>query len=186
MWYKKKKVYNTKTVWRGSRSIDDNEVHYSYLNKIKWKVVFIQCVMDQYEESNATIWARHPKRFKNDTCTFDASKELVMCMPFDFIKKDKKWTYIDNKWLVKLMEYLKKAQSSNIKQIRFIRHIKRLDIYENSWEYESEDDSHIYKIFLENDTSQCVNFGQINDIIEGEEEWLQVWCTHGWAKILCR
>jgi hypothetical protein len=46
---------------------------------------FIQCVMYQYEESNTTIQARHPKLFKNDTYIFDASKELVMCMPFDFI-----------------------------------------------------------------------------------------------------
>jgi hypothetical protein len=47
--------------------------------------------MDQYEESNATIQARHPKLFKHDTYIFDASKELVMCMPFDFINglKDK-------------------------------------------------------------------------------------------------
>ncbi len=128
---------------------------------------------DKYEESNATIQARHPK-FKNDTYIFDASKELVMCMPFDFINmlKDKKWARIDNKWLVKLTKHLKKAQSSNIKQIRFIRHIGRLDIYENLREYESKDDCYIYEIFLEKDTSQYVNFGQINDVI-GEEEWLQ-------------
>jgi hypothetical protein len=51
----------------------------------------IQCVMDEYEESNATIPARHPKLFKDDTYKFEASKELVMCMPFDFIDglKDK-------------------------------------------------------------------------------------------------
>ncbi len=78
----------------------------------------------------------------------------------------------DNKWLVKLMKHLKKAQSSNIKQIRFIRHIGRLDIYDNSREYEIEDDCHIYEIFLENNTTNYVNFGQINDIIE-DEEWLQ-------------
>jgi hypothetical protein len=54
----------------------------------------IQCVMDDYEESNATIPERHPKLFKDDTYMFEASKELVMCMPFDFINglKDKKWT----------------------------------------------------------------------------------------------
>jgi hypothetical protein len=97
-----------------------------------------------------------------------------MCMPFDFMYglKDKKWTRIDKKWLVKLMKHMKKAQSSNIKQIRFIRHIGRLDIYEKLREYESEDDCCICEIFLENDTSQYVNFGQINDII-GDEEWLQ-------------
>jgi hypothetical protein len=59
-------------------------------------------------------------------------------MPFDFIDglKDKNWTRIDHKWLARLMKHLKKAQSSNIKQIRFIRHIGRLDIYDNSREYE--------------------------------------------------
>ena len=98
--------------------------------------------MNEYEESNATIQARHPKLFKDDTYEFDASKELVMCMPFDFINglKDKKWTQIDKKWLARLMKHLKKAQSSNIKQIRFIRLIGRLDIYENSREYEIEED----------------------------------------------
>jgi hypothetical protein len=53
---------------------------------------FIQCVMEEYEESNATIRAKHPKLFKDDTYKFEASKDLLMCMPFDFIDglKDKK------------------------------------------------------------------------------------------------
>jgi hypothetical protein len=56
------------------------------------KKFVIKCVMDEYEESNATIQTRHPKLFKDDTYEFEASKELVMCMPFDFIDglKDKK------------------------------------------------------------------------------------------------
>ncbi len=89
--------------------------------------------MDQYKEINATIQARHPKLFKDDTYEFEASKELVMCMPFNFIDwlKDLKWTHVDKKWLNRLMKHLKKAQSSNIKQIRFVRHIGRLDIYDN-------------------------------------------------------
>jgi hypothetical protein len=33
----------------------------------------IQCVMDEYEESNATIRARHPKLFKDDIYIFEAS-----------------------------------------------------------------------------------------------------------------
>jgi hypothetical protein len=70
------------------------------------------------------------------------------------------------------MKHLKKAQSSNIKQIRFKKHIGRFNIYKNLREYESKDDCYIYEIFLENDTSQYVNFGQINDTI-GDEEWLQ-------------
>jgi hypothetical protein len=69
----------------------------------------------------------------------------IILPSFDFIigLKDKKWTRIDYTWLVRLMKHLKKAQSSNIKQIRFIRHIGRLDIYDNSREYEIEDDCHI-------------------------------------------
>ncbi len=52
----------------------------------------IQCVMDVYEESNATIQARHLKLFKDDTYGFEACKELMICMPFEFIDgfKDKK------------------------------------------------------------------------------------------------
>ncbi len=72
----------------------------------------VQCVMDDYEESNATIQARHPKLFKDDAYKFEASKELVMCMPFDFIDglKDKNWTGINHKWVAGLMKNLKKAQ----------------------------------------------------------------------------
>jgi hypothetical protein len=94
-----------------------------------------------------------------------------MCMPFDFIDglKDKKWTQIHKKWLTRLMEHLKKAQSSSIKQIRFIRHIGRLDIYDNSREYEIEDDCCIYEVILESDLTHYVSFGQINDIIGDEE-----------------
>jgi hypothetical protein len=104
-----------------------------------------------------------------------------MCMLFDFINelKDKKWTCIDNKWLVKLMKHLKKAQSINIKQIRFMRHIGRLDIYENLREYKCEDDCHIYEIFLENHTTHYVNFGQMNDVI-GDDE-----CLQGEVNCLC-
>jgi hypothetical protein len=116
--------------------------------------------MDEYEGSNATIQARHPKLFKEDTDEFEASKDLLMCMPFDFIDgvKDKKWTHVDKKWLNRLMKHLKKAQSSNIKQIRFVRHIGRLDIYDNSKEYDIEDDCYIYEVILENNLTHYVNF----------------------------
>ncbi len=130
--------------------------------------------MNKYEESNATIQARHLKLFKDGTYEFEASKDLLMCMPFDFIDglKDKKWTHIDQRLLAKLMRHLKKAQSSNIKQIRCIRQIGRLNIYDNSTEYENEDDCYIYEVILENNDTHYVNFRQINDII-GDVEWLQ-------------
>jgi hypothetical protein len=70
------------------------------------------------------------------------------------------------------MKHLKKAQSSNIKQIRFIKHIGKLDINDNSREYEIEDDCYINEVILETDLTHYVSFGQIHDII-GDEEWLQ-------------
>jgi hypothetical protein len=67
-------------------------------------------------------------------------------------------------------------EESSIKQHQTYQiykgHIGRLDIYDNSREYEIEDDCHIYEIFLENNLTHYSNFGQINDII-GDEEWLQ-------------
>jgi hypothetical protein len=54
-------------------------------SKTNKRQCIIQCMMDVYEESNATIQARHPKLFKEDTYEFEASKDLLMCMPFDFI-----------------------------------------------------------------------------------------------------
>ncbi len=142
--------------------------------QIKQKEFFIQCVMDEYEVSNATIRTRHLKLFKDDTYGFEASTYLLMCMPFDFINglKDENQTRIDHKLLARIMRHLNKAQSSNIKQIRFIRHIGRLDIYDDSREYEIEDDCYIYEVILENNLTHYVNFGHFNDII-GDEEWLQ-------------
>ncbi len=97
-----------------------------------------------------------------------------MCMPFDSIEglKDKKWTHIHKKWLAWLMKHLKKAPSSSIKQIRFMRHIGRLDIYNNSREDEIEDDCYVYEVILENNLTHYLSFGQINDII-GDGEWIQ-------------
>ncbi len=46
------------------------------------------------------------------------------------------------------------------------------DIYDNSREYEIEDDYYIYEVILENDLTHYVSFGQIHDSI-GDEEWLQ-------------
>jgi hypothetical protein len=81
-------------------------------SKLNEKKFVIQCVMDDYEESNATIPARYPKLFKDDTFECEASKELVMCMPFDFNNrlKDKKRSCIDTKWFAKLMKHLKTSQ----------------------------------------------------------------------------
>ncbi len=174
MWYNKKKSTTPHQFEEGHINLMTMRYIKAVCSKSYERKFVIQCVMDEYEESNATIQARHPKLFKDDTYKFEASNELVMCMPFDLIDglKVKKWTHIDKKWLARLMRHLKKAQSSNLKQIKFIRHIGRLDIYDNSREYEIEDDCYTYEVFLENNITHYVNFGQINNII-GDEEWLQ-------------
>jgi hypothetical protein len=75
-----------------------------------------------------------------------------------------------------MVEKCDKAQLSTIKQIRLIRHIGRDDFYNQSSEYENDDDCYIYKIFQMINT---INLGQISDII-GEEEWL-----YGEVSCLC-
>ncbi len=98
MWYKKKSTT--------PHQFEEDHINLMTMRYIKAvcsksneRKFVLQCVMDEYEESNATIRARHPKLFKDDTYEFEANKELVMCMPFDFIDglKDKKWTHIDKK-----------------------------------------------------------------------------------------
>jgi hypothetical protein len=66
---------------------------------------------------------------------------------------------------------LNKAKLTTIKQIRLIWHIGRDDFYNQSTEYEDDDDCYIYEIFQTNNTKCYVNLGQISDIIR-EEEWL--------------
>jgi hypothetical protein len=68
------------------------------------------------------------------------------------------------------------SEESSVKQHQtdqiYKAHIGRLDIYDNSREYEIEDDCYIYEVILENNLTHYVNFGQIHDII-GDKEWLQ-------------
>jgi hypothetical protein len=159
-WYKKKKSITPQQLEEDHIILMTMRTIKAVCSKSNERNLFIQCVMNEYEETSATIQTRHPKLFKDDTYKFEASKDLLMCMPFDFIDglKDKKWTCIDQKRLVKLMRHLMKAQSSNIKQIRFIRHIGRLDIYGNLTEYEIEDDCYIYEVILENNVTHYVSF----------------------------
>jgi hypothetical protein len=62
------------------------------------------------------------------------------------------------------------SEESSIKQHQTDQIYKAHWIYRNSREYDIEDDCQIYEIFLENDITHYVTFGQIDDII-GDEEW---------------
>ncbi len=99
MWYNKKKPTTPQQFEQGHIQLMTMRNIKAVCSKLNERSFVIQCVMNEYEESNATIQERHPKLFKDDTSEFEASKELVMCMLFDFINelKDKKWTCVDHK-----------------------------------------------------------------------------------------
>jgi hypothetical protein len=90
-WYNKKKSTTPQQLEEDHISLMTMRHIKAVCSKSNERKFVIQCVMDEYEESNATIRARHPKLFKDDTYKFEASKDLLMCMPFDFIDglKDK-------------------------------------------------------------------------------------------------
>jgi hypothetical protein len=92
MWYNKKKSTTQQQFEQDHIQLMTMRNIKAVCSKTNERSFVIQCVMNEYEESNATIQARHPKLFKNDTSKFEASKKLVMCMPIDFINglKDKK------------------------------------------------------------------------------------------------
>ncbi len=87
-------------------------------------------------------------------------------------------------WMIKMDSYWQElvgqvdeaSEESSIKQHQtdqiYKAHWKTSYIYENSREYDIQDDCHIYEIFIENNITHYMNFGQINDVI-GDEEWLQ-------------
>ncbi len=111
--------------------------------------------------------------FNNGSYKFHQHNELVMSMPFEFIDglKEIDWTAVDKIWLQKMSKHLKHTPSTTIKQIRLIRHIGRNDFYNQSTEYENDNDCYIDEILQTNNTKIYVNLGQISVII-GEEEWL--------------
>ena len=72
--------------------------------------------------------------------------------------------------VAKVVETFKACTINHHQAIRLIRHIGRDDFYNQSTEYENDDDVYIFEIFQTNNTKFYVNLGQISNII-GEEEW---------------
>jgi hypothetical protein len=99
MWYNKKKSTTPQQLKEDHITLMTMRHIKAVCSKSNERKFVIQCVMDEYEESNATIGARHPKLFKYDIYKFEASKDFLMCIPFDFIigLKDTNWTCIDHK-----------------------------------------------------------------------------------------
>ncbi len=78
--------------------------------------------------------------FKEDTFSFTPIDELVLSMPFEFIRNLKVgiWTNIERSWLKKLQKHLTQADNTSIIHVRFIRKIVRDNRMKESQEYEDD------------------------------------------------
>ena len=141
----------------------------------------IQCHTKNYQYGNAGIRARHPTIFKEDTFSFTPIDELVLSMPFEFIRNLKVgiWTNIERSWLKKLQKHLTQADNTSIIHVRFIRKIVRDNRMKESREYEDDHETYIFQIYTTKGDTYFVNLAQIHDII-GDEPWI-----NGETKCLC-
>lgn len=145
------------------------------------KLFHVQCHTKTYQYGDAGIRKRHPTIFKEDTFSFTPIDELVLSMPFQFIRTLKvgTWTPIDRNWLQRLHKHLSQADNNSIKQVRFIRRIITNNWKKGPQEYEDENEKYIYKIYTPKGENYFVNVAQIHDII-GDEVWFL-----GETKCLC-
>ncbi len=77
------------------------------------KQYHIQCQAKNYQYGNSGIRQRHPTMFKEDTFSFTPIDDLVLSMPFEFIRKLKVgiWTNIERDWLMRLHKHLTQAEN---------------------------------------------------------------------------
>jgi len=141
----------------------------------------IQCQTKNYQYGNCGIQERHPTMFKEDTFSFTPIDDLVLSMPFEFIRNLKVgiWTNIEKNWLKRLQKNLAQADNNSIKQVRFIRKTVTENRMKESREYEDYHEKYIFKIYTTKGDNYVVNLAQIHDII-GDE----LWCN-GETKSLC-
>jgi hypothetical protein len=73
----------------------------------------IECFMPSYEPQNTSVCTRHSKMFKHDAFTFHPNDDLVMSLPFKFIKDLEvgKYTPLDKLWLKRLHANLEKIRT---------------------------------------------------------------------------
>ena len=109
----------------------------------------IQCQTKNYQYGNCGIRERHPTMFKEDTFSFTPIDDLVLSMPFEFIRNLKVdvWTNIERNWLKRLQKHLAQAENTSIKQVRFIRKIVTDNRMKESREYEDYHEKYIFKIY---------------------------------------
>jgi hypothetical protein len=145
------------------------------------KQFHIQCQTKNYQYGNRGIRERHPTMFKEDTFSFTPIDDLVLSMPFEFIRKLKVgiWTNIERNWLKRLNKHLTQAENNSIKQVRLIRKIVTVNWMNESREYEDDHEKYIFKVYTTKGDNYFVNLAQIHDII-GDELWFD-----GETKCLC-
>ena len=141
----------------------------------------IQCQTKNYQYGNCGIQERHPTMFKEDTFSFTLIDDLVLSMPFEFIRNLKNgiWTNIERNWLKRLQKHLTQAENNSIKQVRFIRKIVTDNWMKESREYEDDHEKYIFKVYTTKGDNYFVNLAQIHDII-GDELWF-----NGETKCMC-
>ena len=145
------------------------------------KVFHVQCHTKTYQHGDAGLRQRHPTMFKEGTYIFTPIDELVLSMPFEFIRTLKvgTWTPIDRNWLQRLHKHLRQADTNSIKQVRLIRRIVTNNWKKGPREYEDDHEKYLYKIYTTKGENYFVNHAQICEII-GDEVWL-----NGETKCLC-
>ncbi len=83
----------------------------------------IQCATKQYQNAKRTLRERHPTLFQKETYTFQPNNDLVMTLPFKSINQlvIGKWTPLEEKWLKKVKQILRQAETNLIRSIQLVR-----------------------------------------------------------------
>ena len=145
------------------------------------KQFHIQCQTKNYQYGNCGIREWHPTVFKEDTFRFTPIDDLVLSMPFEFIRNLKVgvWTNIERNWVKRLQKHLAQAEKNTINQVRFVRKIVTENGMKESREYEDDYEKYIFKVYTTKGDNYFVNLAQIHAII-GDELWF-----NGETKCLC-
>ncbi len=94
-----------------SKQFEQTYIIFSMMKKIKLttkeenrNLFTIECYMPSFEPQNQSFCKRHASMFKNDKYTFNAWKDLVLSMPYQFVAnlEPGQLTPLDNRWLKNL------------------------------------------------------------------------------------
>jgi hypothetical protein len=112
--------------------------------------------------------------FKNDKYTLNPQKDLVLSMLYQFVAnlEPGKFTPLDNKWLMNLNKFFKKAKLNSIKQIRLVRLLRTNYVGNCTITFRNSNEDVKYEVVIDtNDSSFLVNLDQVYEVV-GEEDWI--------------